>query len=67
MSKTYTTIQGDMWDLVAYKVYGNEIYMKDLLEANEQYKSLSVFPAGVVLTCPEISSKSVSLAPPWKG
>ena len=67
MSKTYTTIQGDMWDLIAYKVYGNEAYMTDLLEANEQYKSTSVFPAGVVLTCPEIPVKKSRIAPPWKG
>lgn len=67
MSKTYTTIQGDMWDLIAYKVYGNEIYMKELLEANEQYKNMSIFPSGVVLTCPEVKPKGMSLAPPWKG
>lgn len=67
MSKNYTTIQGDMWDLVAYKVYGNEIYMTELLEANEAYKDISVFPAGVVLTCPDIKAKAPSLAPPWKG
>lgn len=67
MSKTYTTIQGDMWDLIAYKVYGNEAYMTDLLEANEQYKSTSVFPAGVTLTCPEIPVKKSRIAPPWKG
>lgn len=67
MSKTYTTIQGDMWDLIAYKVYGNEAYMTNLLEANEQYKATSVFPAGVVLTCPEIPVKRSRIAPPWKG
>ncbi|WP_297569509.1 tail protein X [uncultured Anaerovibrio sp.] len=67
MSKTYTTIQGDMWDLIAYKVYGNESYMTNLLEANEQYKDISVFPAGVVLVCPEITSQRSRIAPPWKG
>ena len=67
MSKIYTTIQGDMWDLIAYKVYGNEAYMTDILEANEQYKSTSVFSAGVVLTCPEIPVKKSRIAPPWKG
>ncbi|WP_297966664.1 tail protein X [uncultured Anaerovibrio sp.] len=67
MSKTYTTIQGDMWDLIAYKVYGNETYMTNLLEANEQYKDISIFPAGVVLACPDIQAKRSRIAPPWKG
>ncbi len=66
MSTTYTTIQGDMWDLIAYKVYGNEANMTALLEANEQYKDISVFPAGIVLNCPEIATKRARIAPPWK-
>lgn len=34
MASTYTTIQGDTWDLIAYKLYGEEKYMKNLIEAN---------------------------------
>ena len=34
MLGTYTTIQGDVWDLIAYKLYGDEKYMKNLIEAN---------------------------------
>ena len=39
MASTYTTIQGDTWDLIAYKLYGEEKYMKNLIEANEEYYS----------------------------
>ena len=66
MSKTYTTVQGDMWDLIAFKVYGNELYMDTLLEANEQYKDTAVFPQGVVLDCPDADAASVDILPPWR-
>ena len=33
----YRTIQGDMWDGIAFKVYGSEAYMNVLLEANPEY------------------------------
>ena len=32
--KTYTTIQGDMWDSIAYKLYGDEKYMCQLMKSN---------------------------------
>ena len=35
----YTTIQGDMWDSIAKKLYGTEMAMNVLLEANQQYNS----------------------------
>lgn len=67
MSSTYTTILGDQWDMIAYKVYGNENYMDTLLKANEVYKDVSIFGAGVSITCPEIPTVSSDILPPWKG
>jgi len=64
--KTYTTIQGDMWDSIAYKVYGHERYMSTLLEANQQYNDLTVFPAGITITCPDVGITSASTLPPWR-
>ena len=66
MPKTYTTIQGDMWDMIAYKVCGREACMRELLEANEEYRDIAVFPAGVVLNVPDIPLPSGSNLPPWK-
>lgn len=66
MSKAYTTTQGDMWDLIAFKVYGNEMYISTLLAANERYKDVAVFPQGVVLECPDASTASVDILPPWR-
>ncbi len=66
--KTYTTIQGDMWDSIARKQLGDVHHTDRLMRANRQYLGYYTFPAGIVLTLPEIpqsGSASVSL-PPWK-
>lgn len=63
---TYTTISGDTWDVVAYKAYGNEKYMDALLKANLEHKDIYIFPAGVVLTLPEITLSASKSLPPWK-
>ncbi|WP_296813868.1 tail protein X [uncultured Megasphaera sp.] len=66
MSSTYITMQGDMWDLISYRVYGTEKHVKTLLEANPMYRDVAVFPAGVELVCPEISAESATVLPPWR-
>ena len=66
MSKSYTTIQGDMWDGVAKRQYGNEAYLKQLLEANPDYADYVIFPAGIVLTLPDIDTAETVKLPPWK-
>lgn len=64
--RSYTTIQGDMWDLIAYRVYGHESYMSTLLEANQGYNDIIVFPAGITLTCPDVGASTASTLPPWR-
>lgn len=66
LNNTYTTVSGDAWDIVAYKVYGNEMYMDTLIKANIEYKDTYIFPAGVVLTLPEIELTVSESLPPWK-
>lgn len=66
MAKTYTTIQGDMWDGVAKRIYGEEDGMKLLLEANQKYADVVVFSAGIVLSVPDYVKTSTSLLPPWR-
>jgi phage tail protein X len=66
MSKTYTTVQGDQWDYIAYKIYGDETGVNTLLEANYQYKDITVFPAGITLVVPEYTRPLSSILPPWK-
>lgn len=66
MSKTYTTVQGDMWDSIAYKVYGKEHSMDALLKANEAYKDVAVFPQGIKITCPDVNAGTSDVLPPWR-
>ena len=65
MAKTYTTVQGDMWDSIAYRQLGSEAYTDKLIALNPEYRMLYTFP-GVVLTLPEAERKTVNSLPPWK-
>ena len=64
--KTYTTVQGDTWDSVAYQQMGGVARTKDLMWANRQYLDFYTFPAGVVLTIPDVTPEMSATAPPWK-
>jgi len=66
MPNTYTTISGDMWDTVAYKVYGDESYMDKLIAANLEYRHIFIFPAGVELVLPDKAIETSANLPPWK-
>lgn len=66
MTNTYTTTQGDMWDLIAKRLYGAEALLNVLLEANQQYADIVVFPAGIVLEVPEYTAPVTSTLPPWR-
>ena len=63
---TYTTIQGDTWDLIAWKAYGEEKRMKELVEANWDYADMLVFPQGVTLALPAIPDEVDEDAPFWR-
>ncbi|MEE8886260.1 MAG: tail protein X [Eubacteriales bacterium] len=63
---TYTTIQGDTWDGIAYKLYGDEKHMKELIEANWPVVDTLVFSAGVELNVPDLPEESSSDLPIWR-
>ncbi len=63
---TYTTRQGDMWDSIAFKLFGTTDYADDLMNANQQYRNYYTFPAGVVLSVPTVTQSVASTLPPWK-
>lgn len=66
MTNTYTTTQGDMWDLIAKRLYNDEASLNILLEANQQYADIVVFPAGIVLEVPEYTAPVTSMLPLWR-
>jgi len=66
MNKTYTTVQGDMWDSIAYSQLGDVAYTDKLMNKNQQYRDYYIFPAGIVLELPEVTDEPVDTLPPWK-
>lgn len=66
MPNTYTTIQGDMWDLIAKKKYGTEAALNVLLNANQKHLDTVIFSAGVELTLPTYTAPTSSTLPPWR-
>lgn len=64
--KSYTTAQGDTWDLIAYRQLGSERYTSLLIKANTQHIHTVIFSAGIKLTIPEVSTPLPKSLPPWK-
>ena len=65
MASTYRTILGDTWDLIAYKQYGAEKYMKNLIEANPKLSDIMRFDAGMEITVPDLPVAISSRLPFW--
>lgn len=66
MPKEYTTVLGDMWDSIAFKTLGSEMYVHKLIESNLKYREIVVFSAGVTLKIPDVEAPAASGLPPWK-
>ena len=61
----YTTVQGDTWDGIAYKVYSDCSRIVELLAANPAHCESVVFDAGVELVCPDIVVEQSNVLPEW--
>lgn len=66
MAKSYTTIQGDTWDMISLRVYGTEKNMGALIDANPRYREVVFFSANTILIVPEVTATVNSNLPPWK-
>ncbi len=65
---SYTTIQGDTWDGIAFRLWGREHLMSALMQANPDHADVLMFPAGVVLNVPEVNVNAIqpiTELPPW--
>lgn len=70
----HTTIDGDRWDLLAYRFYGDAGKQAVLLDANRSLFADPItvppllLPAGLSLIVPVLESDEVdeSTLPPWK-
>lgn len=67
--KTISTIAGDTWDTIAFRVYGSVLRTQALMEARENIRLLDyqVFPAGIVVATPEFESPvAADDLPEWR-
>ena len=65
---TVTTRQGDTWDILSKRLYGDELFMSALINANISHRKTVIFPAGVILNAPDIDMSAAEYnrnLPPW--
>ena len=64
--KQYKTVQGDTWDLIAKKQYGDEKKLDILMMNNFSLLNYVVFPAGIVVDIPELRDEEQQGWPEWR-
>lgn len=63
----YTTQKGDTFDIIAYKVYGNEELIAPIIKANQAHVETAVFDYGITLEIPDIEmTDDAATLPPWR-
>lgn len=48
----YVCANGDMWDSIAYRLYGDEFMFPEIMKANRAYARVITFEGGEVLNVP---------------
>lgn len=67
----YRTVSGDTWDLIAFKVLGNEKYFHRLIRSNLNLINIAIFDANIPVIIPKIEENFKTeipeeKLPPWK-
>ena len=65
MTTMYRTVQGDTWDIIAFRMYGTGNVMTELMNANPDHIGIGIFNASVTITIPEIDTSIQTAKPPW--
>lgn len=65
-NRIYTTVQGDMWDSIAYRFYGDVKYIGLLLQNNTDLLEIFVFSAGTKVYIPELPEEDETDLPEWR-
>lgn len=64
--KQYRTVQGDTWDLIAKKQYGDEKKQDILMMNNFSLLNYVIFPAGILVDIPELPDEAQQGWPEWR-
>lgn len=62
----YTTIDGDTWDIIAKKVYGDESKTDFLMAHNWNLLDVLVFRSGIVVNTPPLPIEKSRHLPDWR-
>ena len=66
----YVTKQGDRWDTIAFKAYGDASLINGIIEANTSIIISPILEAGTRVIVPILESGEIQidseLLPPWK-
>tara|TARA_R110000782_G_scaffold123923_3_gene215424 strand:- start:868 stop:1089 length:222 start_codon:yes stop_codon:yes gene_type:complete len=66
----YITNDGDRWDTIAFKAYGDATLVNGIIEANTAISIVPVLPAGIRIVVPILELGEIQidseLLPPWK-
>lgn len=69
----YITSEGERWDLIAQKAYGDPTQINIIIEANKGLKIGQTLPAGITINIPilepsenQTDQVQTNLLPPWK-
>lgn len=66
----YVAKQGDRWDTIAFKAYGDATLINGLIEANPTIVISPILEAGTRIIVPILESGEIQidseLLPPWK-
>jgi len=64
---TYSTVQGDTFDIISKRVYQDEGFCGQIMESNPQHMETVIFSAGVLLDIPDRPAPSpADNLPPWR-
>nr|DAL57713.1 MAG TPA_asm: baseplate wedge protein [Caudoviricetes sp.] len=66
--KIYTTVLGDTWDSIAYRLFGDSKAYNSLLELNQEYSDIVIFSAGVKIKYQDkiLVKTYEENVPPWR-
>ncbi|WP_310830380.1 tail protein X [Paenibacillus pedocola] len=62
----YKSVQGDTWDSIAFKLYGDEYLMTLLINANPELAQTVVFSGNVPVNVPDKPVDASDTLPPWR-
>jgi phage tail protein X len=64
----YLTQDGDRWDLIAYKHYGDSAQIGPIERANLHVPLMPILSAGITLRIPVLDTAQfdINLLPPWE-